>query len=251
MTHRAQTPKAQLGAQLHPAVHCSESLPAGDAAASDGAVGCKAGGPFRRERRGFILSACTHCLPNAPRCSAHKGRCKAPLADTSPQAQSSWSFSMLGSIPAPLVPILQFVLSSHSIRPPPTSPQLPVCPSFTPLIPIAPCTLAPRCPSLLSHHPKIPARPRRSQSPFLRHAQNQICFQRSGGEVETYLCVQLPLPACSSKPPQHPSIPPPAETHSVLLHRLQRLWESRAVSNEEGIYGRICFICFWKKLIKQ
>lgn len=218
VTHRAQTPKAQLGAQLHPAVHCSESLPAGDAAASDGAVGCKAGGSFRRERRGFILSACTHCLPNAPRCSAHKGRCKAPLADTSPQAQSSWSFSMLGSIPAPLVPILWFVLSSHSIRPPrPPHSSLFAHPSH-PLSPLLHAlwhhAVPPSSPTILkSQQGQEEANPLFSTMHRTRSASKGVEVRWKRICVCSYLC----LHAAPNHPNIHPSLPVQRPTQSSCI----------------------------------
>lgn len=218
MTHRAQTPKAQLGAQLHPAVHCSESLPAGDAAASDGAVGCKAGGSFRRERRGFILSVCTHCLPNAPRCSAHKGRCKAPLADTSPQAQSSWSFSMLGSIPAPLVPILQFVLSSHSIRPPrpPHSSLLshPSHPLSLLLHALWHHAVPPSSPTILkSQQGQEEANPLFSTMHRTRSASKGVEVRWKCVCVCSYLC----LHAAPNHPNIHPSLPLQRPTQSSCI----------------------------------
>lgn len=218
MTHRAQTPKAQLGAQLHPAVHCSESLPAGDAAASDGAVGCKAGGSFRREHRGFILSACTHCLPNAPRCSAHKGRCKAPLADTSPQAQSSWSFSMLGSIPAPLVPILWFVLSSHSIRPPrpPHSSLLshPSHPLSLLLHALWHHAVPPSSPTILkSQQGQEEANPLFSTMHRTRSASKGVEVRWKCVCVCSYLC----LHAAPNHPNIHPSLPLQRPTQSSCI----------------------------------
>lgn len=199
VTHRA------LGAQLHPAVRGSESLPAGDAALWDAKqrLGCLL------LIRSLVASSCLHARTARPMLlTAHKGRGKAPFADTSPQSRSFWSFSMQGSIPAPLVPIVLFVLTAS-----------------TPCIPAALCSPVLHTPSPcgpmhfvppLSPHPKIPAKPIRSQSSFPRCAHNRISYFPRWRCV----CVCAVTSARTQLQTTPTSSHPHTQIHSALLHQL-------------------------------
>lgn len=168
-------------------------------------MGCKAEAwlsSAHKEPRGFILPACTHCPPNAPHCSQRKRQssfCRYQPTDT-----EFLELLHAGLHPSPIGSHRAVCAHSIHILAALCSPVL-----HTPS-PCGPMHFVPP----LSPHPKIPAKPIRSQSSFPRCAHNRISYFPSG---DVSVCVQLPLPAHSSKPPRPPAIPTQRSTQPSCI----------------------------------